>query len=233
MMKKISKVSILLALFSLALVAPGCSNQEAVLAKYGGPITAKLNEDIANMACVPAWPFPFSSRETPKASCTNCDKFAEAGLLTKDVVEDPFAASSFGADTPQRYKPAPDIRFELTELGKATYIAGSSDGPWGNDPPRFCFGKVHVNRITRTVGPVMNGNVKMIGVRYIAEIENPNPFILDPRAKLLGIKLPFGGPMAAGKPVLYPEANVTAIFNPNNPNNPNDFYLDGSLQIGR
>lgn len=232
-MMKMAKVYILLALFALALIAPGCSNQEAILAKYGGPITAKLNEEIANMACVPAWPFPFSSKETPRASCTNCDKFAEAGLLRKDVVEDPFATDQYAPESQQRYKPAPEIRFELTDLGKDVYIAGSSDGPWGNDPPRFCFGKVHVNKITRMVGPVMNGNVKMIGVRYIAEIENANPFILDPKAKLLGIKLPIGGAMATGKAVLYPEANVTAIFNPNNPNSPNDFYLDSGLQIGQ
>jgi hypothetical protein len=32
-----------------------------------------------------------------------------------------------------------------------------------------------------------------------------------------------------GKPVFYPEQNITAVINPNNPN---DFYLDASLTIG-
>jgi hypothetical protein len=219
---KISKVFILGALLISAINISGCSKQDAAASQYTSPIRAKINEEIANMACAPAHSFPFSSRERPEDSCFGCDKFVEAGLVTKTVEEDPFASN-----TQQNIKP--DVRFELTELGNETYIAGGGDSAYGLGGPRFCFGKVKVNQITRLVGPVMFNNERVIGIRYIAELESPHPFIFDSRAKILGIKLPNASPITAGKPVLYPEANISAIFNPGNPN---DFWLDASLEIG-
>lgn len=220
---KISNVLILLALVFFAFKAPGCYSHAAATAKYAGLIKAKLNEEIANTACVPASSYPFSSVDRPGDRCPNCDKFVEAGLLTKQTVEDLFATDA------QMARKAADIRYELTDIGYDAYVRGTADGPYGNDPPRFCFGKVRVNAITRTVGPVMNGNVKMLGIRYVAELENANSFMFDPRARLLGIPLPIG-PALPGKPVLLPEANVTAVFDPVKPD---DFYLDESLQIGQ
>lgn len=73
----------------------------------------------------------------------------------------------------------------------------------------------------------MLGGARNFGIRYIAQLDNPNPYLFDPRAKLLGIRLP--DVAMEGKPVFYPEQNVTAVINPNNPN---DFYLDTSLTIG-
>lgn len=213
-----SKEMTLLAFVYLAINASGCSKQDTATAEFLIPAKLQLDRDIENMACVSAWSFPFSSRERPDASCFGCDKFVEAGLLTKEVVED-----SFASDTPTRYRREPEIRFTLTELGNAAYESGNEGSPHAKDRPRFCFGRAHVKEITRVYGPAMNGSVRMYGIRYIAELEDPSPYLLDPRAKLLDIPLPLMGQMAAGKTVLYPERNVTAAFP--NPNDPYDFTL--------
>jgi hypothetical protein len=213
---------ILLAPLMLSMHISGCSKKEAAEAPLSSPIRERINEDIANMACVTAPPLPFSSRERPRGSCFGCDKFVEAGLLTKVVAENTFAS-----DFLETYKRGADIRFELTELGMETYILGVGDDPYGNERSRFCFGTPRLSKVTRLVGPVLFNNAKVIGIRYIVELENPHPFILAPRAKLLGIPLPNANPL--GGPVYYPEANVSAIFNPNDPN---DFILDPNFQIG-
>lgn len=222
---KISKVFILLAVANLAISISGCSPKDPD-ASLSSPVREKINEEIANMACVQTMTFPFSARGISRGGCFECEKFVEAGLLTKVEEEDPFASDSqeaFGRGGGRE----PDIRFELSELGMETYIPGGEDETYGKVPPRFCFGTAHVSKITRLVGPVMFNNAKVIGIRYIAELENPHPFIFDPRAKLLKIPLPNAS--QEGMPVLYPEENVSAIFNPNDPK---DFYLDASFQVG-
>ena len=214
----LSKTMQLLALAFLAIGASGCSKNDAASAEFLIPVKLQIDREIENMACVPAYSFPFSSRERPDSRCFGCDKFVEAGLLTKEVVEDPFAE-----DTPARYRRDPEIRLTLTELGNAAYESGDESSPHAKDRPRFCFGRAHVKEITHVYGPAMNGNVAMYGIRYIAELENPSPYLLDPRAKLLDIPLPLMGQMAAGKTVIYPERNVTAAFPKRN--DPSDFTL--------
>lgn len=175
----------------------------------------KINEDIKYLACLKEGPFPFSTLEGRK--CEKCDTLFHAGLLDKKVIE---------------YLPPPEnqkiggsefeTRFELTNLGSSAYDQGTTDGPYGKDPPRFCFGNARVHEITRTIGPVNFGGNKNVGIRYVAVLENPHPYLSDPRAQLLGIPLP------SGSPPHYPEANVTAVFYGNDSN----FELDGSITLG-
>lgn len=221
---KIRNVLILLALALLVIRIPSWLGQKSVQAKHTPEFTAKINEAIANMACVNEGPFPFSSRNGRQSAtssyvthtCDKCDVLYQAGLLSKEVIEyTPEQAAQ------ENQKPGFETRYELTDLGKNVYIQGSGDGPYSKDPSRFCFGKARVKEITRTIGPVMLGNTKNIGIRYVAVLENPHPFLNDPRAKILGIPLP------TGSALLYPEANVTAVFY-----NQKDFELDGSLQLG-
>lgn len=215
---KVSKAMTLLVLACLAINISGCAKQDAVSAEFLIPVKLKIDREIEHLACVNASYFPFSSRDRPNEGCFGCDRFVTAGLLTKEEVEDPFAS-----DTPERYRSEPEIRFELTELGKSAYEPGNENSPHSKDRPRFCFGRAHVKEITHVYGPAMNGNVKMYGIRYIAELEDPNPFLFDPRAKGLEIPLPLKGQMAEGKTaVLYPERNVTVAFPSNNPR---DFVL--------
>ena len=215
---KIRNVLILLAAVFLAFKIPSWISQKAEISSHMGEFRARLNEDIANMACVNEGPFPFSSRMDPAArsrgninTCEKCDALYQAGLLDKEVVE-------FSIDESE--KTGFETTYELTDLGSSVYNPGTGDGPYSKDPPRFCFGTAHVDKITRTFGPVNFGGQKNLGIRYIAVLENPNPFLKDPHARLLGILLP------SGNPPLYPEANVTAVFTGK------DFYLDGSLKIG-
>lgn len=219
---KISKVFILFVVAYLSISISGCSKKDAADTSLSSPVREKINEEIANMACVQTTNFPYSSRDKSSGHCFGCDKFAEAGLLTRVDEEDPFAFDSRGS-----YRGALAYRFELTELGMETYIPAGGVDASDDDAPRFCFGTAHVSKITRLVGPLMLNNQRVIGIRYIAELENPHPFIFDPRAKLLNIPLPTHNPL--GGPVLYPEANVSAIFNTRDPK---DFYLDASFQVG-
>lgn len=221
---KISNVLITLAVVFLVIKIPSCISQKGQVAKHMDEFIARINDDISQQACVKEGPFPFSSRYGRQSgnsrhvsyTCEKCDILFQAGLLDKEVIE---------------YTPAPgardnqkagfETRYELTELGNSVYDPGSSDDLYSKDAPRFCLGKARVKQITRTTGPVMLGGVKNIGIRYVAMLDNPHPFLHDPRAKLLGIPLP------AGDPPLYPEANVTAVFDERKV-----FYLDSSLQLG-
>lgn len=184
----------------------------------------KINEDIKYLACLKEGPFPFSTLGGNKSEdssnvtykCEKCDMLFHAGLLDKKVIE---------------YIPPPEMqkiggskfetRFELTDLGRSAYVQGTTDGPYSKDPPRFCFGNARVDEITRTIGPINFGGNKNVGIRYVAVLENPHPYLSDPRAQLLGIPLPLGNPP------LYPEANVTAMFYADDSN----FELDSSLTI--
>jgi hypothetical protein len=215
---KISKAMTLLVLVYLEINASGCTKQDSVSAEFLVPIKVSISKEIENLACVKALSYPFSFLERSNPYCWNCDKLVEAGLLTKVVVEDPFAS-----DTSERYRRESDVRLELTELGRSAYIPGDENSPYFKEQPHFCFGRAYVKEITRVYGPAMNGNVKMYGIRYIAELEDPNPFLLDPRAKLLDIPLPLMGQIAGGKTVLYPERNVTVAFG--NPKDLRDFTL--------
>lgn len=208
----------ILLLFAISL--GGCSMKQEPL-KLAEPIKSELDKAVAEMACMPAEPFPFVSEEHPNLSCNNCAKLAEAGLLTKEGGKDPASG-----DTPIIGRPEVNVRYDLSDLGQSAYVP-SSAGNSAYGASRFCFGKAHVFKITRIFGPVMLGGQKNIGIRYIAQLDEPNPYISDSRAKLLGIPLPIA--VMPGKPVLYPELDITAVINPNNPN---DVYLDGSLHIG-
>lgn len=220
---KIRNILILLGIVFLLFKIPSWLGQKGIQAKYTNEFKAKINEEIKYMACVKEGPFPFSSstgRQSASSSyvthnCEKCDVLYQAGLLSKEVIENPPAPGQ-GSQ-----KSGFDTRYELTDLGNSVYTVGTSDGPYSKDPSRFCFGKARVNEITRTIGPVMLGGVQNIGIRYVAVLDNPHPFLNEPQAQLLGLPLP------KGTPPLYPEANVTAVFY-----SQKEFELDGSLKLG-
>jgi hypothetical protein len=218
---KIRNILILLAVIFFGIKFPSWMSQRAEVAGHMGEFKAKINEAIEYQACVNEGPFPFSSRVDPAGmgrtssrTCGKCDVLYQAGLLDKEVVE--YSLTGIA----ENGKTGFDTRYTLTDLGVSVYVPGTGDGPYSKDPPRFCFGKAQLHKITRTVGPVNFGGQKNLGIRYVAVLENPHSFLKDPRAKLLGIPLP------TGNPALYPEANVTAVYNGK------DFYLDSSLTIG-
>lgn len=194
---------LLFALCFLAINLEACSKTAPSLAE---PIKSELENSVAKMACIPTESFPYAERY----GCLGCAELVEAGLLTKEM----------DSETPER------VRYDLSDLGKSAYIP-SATGETRHGASSFCFGKARVLQITRIFGPVMLGNQKNLGIRYIAQLENPNPYIFDPRAKILRIPLPSAA--MPGKPALYPEQDVTAVINSKNPN---DFYLDGGLHVG-
>lgn len=210
-----------LAAILFAFNLPSCLGQKAEVNSHMGEFKAKINEAIEHQACVAEGPFPFSSRvsstsmdRTSTRTCGKCEVLFQAGLLDKQVIE--FSPSGITESGNKEF----ETIYKLTDLGLGVYVSGTDDNPYGKDPPRFCFGKAQLHKITRTFGPVNFGGAKNIGIRYVAVLENPHPFLQDPRARLLGIPLP------SGNPPLYPEADVTAVFSGK------DFYLDGSLKIG-
>lgn len=214
------KLGNVMVLLLACFLVQACSNKES--AETIAAIEAKLNREIADLACVRSEAFPFSSKDSPDSPCWGCDKLVDAGLVTKEVYED-------SAPERTRGNSGADVRFELTDLGIETFELGSDASPYGKDSSRFCFGKVRVNRISKVVGPVRLGGNTMIGIRYIAEVENPHPFLFDPLARHLDIPLPDQATATPGKSALYPERNVTAVFFPNDPGN---FDLDASMTIG-
>ncbi len=196
--------TLVVVLCFIAVALEGCSKAPPTLAE---PIKSELENSVAKMACIRAESFPFVADST---ACLGCDALVEAGLLVKEM----------GSETPVT------VRYELSDIGKTAYVPGST-GETGHEASTFCFGKAHLLKITRIFGPVTFGKQKHLGIRYIAQLDDPNPYIFDPRAKLLRIPLPSAA--MPGKPALYAEQDLTAIINANNPN---DFYLDASFHIG-
>lgn len=203
------KISMLLLVpCFLAVTLEGCSRGKG--ATLPASIKADLENQIAKMACIPTESFPFT--ESPSGSgCSDCGKLVDAGLLT--------AESESESETNK------SVTYGLSELGMRAYVPSDS-GQTAYGDSHFCFGKVRLTKITRVFGPVKLGNQKNLGIRYIAQLDDPDPYIFDPRAKKLGIPLPYG---VLGKPAIYPEQDVTAVISESNPN---DFYLDGNLHIG-
>jgi hypothetical protein len=213
---KTTKTLILFVLVFLAINLEGCGRKDAP--KLSEPIKIELDKVVAEMACMPTRALPFVSDQQHNQTCFECDNLVQAGLLTRE-------GSTDSTGNSEGTLPA-NVRYNLTDIGEGAYVQATGDGPYGSTP-RFCFGNPRVYRVTSTFGPVVLGGAKNFGIRYIVQLDNPNPYLFDPRAKLLRIRLP--NPAMEGKPVFYPEQNITAVINQNNPN---DFYLDGSLQIG-
>ncbi|MBU0622290.1 MAG: hypothetical protein KJ795_10610 [Gammaproteobacteria bacterium] len=201
-------------LLVLALILIGmsaCSRNEAPIVSEA--IKQEIEEYVSGLACISTRAFPHE--ETSGSSCYECKKLIEAGLVEKEVIsgDEGFSTSSNS------------IRYYLTDYGESAYVPGTET--FGPEGPQFCFGNPRLAKITGTYGPVMLGGEKHFGISILVQLDDPNPYLFDSRANKLGIKLP--DPGMVGKPVYYPELNVTAIFNPNNPN---DFYLDPSMSIG-
>ncbi len=205
--------AVLLALGLLTI--SGCSREEPKLSE---PIRAELDKVVAEMACMPTRPFPFVSDQHLNRTCFECDKLVQAGLLARQ-------GSTESTGDPEGTLPA-NVRYELTDIGAGAYVEATGEGPYGSTP-RFCFGNPHLTQITRTYGPVILNGARNFSIRYIVQLDDANPYLFDPRAKLLGIRLP--DPAMEGKPAFYPEQNITAVINQNNPN---DFYLDSSMTFG-
>lgn len=225
-MKKLyaAHAGMLLALIFSAINLGGCSMKQEP-PKLAEPIKIELDKIITNMACIQTGQFPHVVKDEFPTPCTYCERLVEAGLLTK---EREAGGSGFPSDSPPGAAAQPaNVRYDLTDAGKSAYTFGVSENTYGPDASRFCFGKPHLLQVTRIFGPVMLGGQKNFGIRYIVQLDEPNAYLFDPRAKVLDIPLPT--PVFPGKPVLYPPQDVTAVMNPNNPN---DFYLDTKLKIG-
>jgi hypothetical protein len=210
-----------LSLLVLAAVGlGGCTKQQP--RTLAAPIQAELDKFVSSLPCIPAESFPYSSQDNHNLTCNDCDAQVEAGLLTKQVDEAPPEPSGGFFRAPQA-----NVRYELTEAGQSAYVP-SSDGRTAYGASQFCFGSAHVLKIKRIFGPVMIGNMqKGVGIRFIAQIDNPNPIVYDPHMKALRVELPAAA--MPGKPLIYPEMDVTAIINANNPN---DLYLDRNMHVG-
>lgn len=207
--------SLLYAACILALSLAGCSKNLGTN-RLSEPIKSELESEVAKMACIKTESFPFVSDSYKRQSCLDCEKFVVAGLLTKKIESD----GSAGEGVPT------SITYDLTDTGESAYVP-SSTGEIAYGASSFCFGKPRILKITRLFGPVAIGTRNNLGIRFVVQLDDPNPFIFDPRARNLGIPLPDA--MMPGKPVLYPEQDVTAVINAYNQN---DFYLDASMHVG-
>lgn len=208
----------LLALLAIGL--GGCSKgQPRTLAP---PVQAELDKFVAGLPCIPAESFPYSSQDNHNLTCNDCEAQVAAGLLTKQTDEPPPEPSNSFFRASQA-----NVRYDLTEEGRSAYVP-SADGSNTYGASHFCFGNAHVLKIKRIFGPVMFGNAqKGLGIRFIAQLDNPNPLVYDSRIKALRVSLPAAA--MPGKPLIYSEIDVTAIINANNPN---DLYLDRNTHIG-
>jgi hypothetical protein len=206
-----ANAGLLLALIFFAINLGGCSRKQEPL-KLFEPYKAELDSLVAKMACIPAEQFPYVVDQQHNPTCAYCEKLVTAGLVTKEE------------DTSSN---PPSLSYVLSDIGQSAYIPGTSENTYGPDGSRFCFGKPRVLEITRLFGPVMFSGQKNLGVRYTAELDEPNPYVFDERAKMLNIPLP--DHLMVGKPAIYSKQDVTVVINPNNPN---DFYLDTNLKIG-
>lgn len=210
-----SKMLNLFVLVFLSINFGGCGQKDAP--KISGPMRAELDKAVTELACMPTREFPHKLDPARNQTCIDCEKLVEAGLLEREEND----ASTY----PEDNLPA-EVSYNLTDIGESAYVPATGEGEYAHIN-RFCFGNSHVLRVTSTFGPVMFGREKNLGIRYIARLDNANPYLFDPRARLLGIQLPNAA--IEGQPVLYPEQNITAVISLSNPN---EFYLDASLQIG-
>jgi len=201
----------LLILVSTIMGMTACSRGEAP--RVSDAVRLELEKYVSGMACMPTRAFPLE--ETSRSSCYECGKLVDAGLLEKE-------SDASEGESNMSFRRS---HYYLTDIGESVYEPGTDS--FGPDGPRFCFGNPRLVKITGTFGPVMMGGSRNYGIKFLVELESPSPYIFDERAQKLGIKLP--APVMVGKPVFYPEQNVTAVINPNNPN---DFYLDSSMSIG-
>ncbi|MGH8144069.1 MAG: hypothetical protein ACREU2_16325 [Steroidobacteraceae bacterium] len=143
---------------------------------------------------------PLDETGVYRPRCDRCDNLAEAGLLRKALVE---KHAADGTSTVE-------AQFELTKLGKSVYSEHIRPAPsdtlvsW-----KFCLGKTTVEKIVEALPPVnFHGNVA-VGIKYIAQVEDPNPLLFDPRSKPLRLAVP-----ERGSPALYPPRVTTVIFRP-------------------
>ncbi len=178
--------------------------------KLPGPVKDALDKYVAEIACTPTGTFPSDTIDNPYTICIDCDKQADAGLLTKEegTTEIPPAVTLSGAKVKL---PRPYVRYDLTDIGRKAYVPEGNNGLYAR-APLFCFGKGRVVKVTNVYTPM---GPYTIGIHYIAQLDDPSPFLLDPRAGRLGIPLPAAA--KPGKPVLYAERDVTLIVNPVNP----------------
>ncbi len=215
---KAAQTGLPLALAFLAVNLGGCSLKQEP-PKLAEPIKAELEKHVAGMACITTGQFPHVEDQR-SGPCVYCERLVMAGLLTKEA-----DAAAFPSDSgmPQ----SGSFRYELSEAGQSAYVRGTSDSTYGPDASKFCFGKPRLLQVTRIFGPVSFGGQMNLGIRYLVQLDEANPYLFDPRAKTLDIPLPEAA--MEGKPVLYPPQDVTAVLNPSNPN---DFYLDTKLKVG-
>ena len=188
---------------------------EDTVTKRMQQITEALDRTLAegDRACIYEGPFPYSTRESRSAlGCNRCDDLYEAGLVTKSV------------ETYEEYGQTKyDARFELTSLGQSVYSDETNPRTGGKYKARFCFGHTAVHRIVETLPPLSLGGNKFVGIKYVAKVVDPHPFLFDPRNHPLRLAVP-----QKGEPALYPPAITTAVIRGDG-----SIDIDGSFRYGK
>lgn len=182
-------------------------------APYLDGIRAGIERELAvsDLTCVFAGPFPLDTADRHRLPCPRCAALHAAGLLDRTPVGEPRAKTG-----------RQDYLYRLTAFGRSVY-AEDEEADSGMRRPRFCFGRVRVQRITEALAPLRVGNV-FVGVRYVAMVPNPHPFLFDARSAALGLSVPDRGP-----PALYPPRVTTASLMPDG----RFLETDGTMRYGR
>lgn len=143
--------------------------------------------------CVYEGPFPYSTRDERRSfGCNRCEDLYQAGLVTKSV-------SSYEEFGREKF----DARFELTALGRSVYAEDINHlGKRVN--ARFCFGRTALHKIVEVLPPMNLGGATLVGVKYVAEVLEPHPFLFDPQSEPLRLAVP-----QRGERLLYPPRVTT------------------------
>lgn len=186
-------------------------------------VRARVDNYLQYDACVREGPFPFSTIDGKKNRygelvhyCQKCDLLTQAGLLTKEVIKYDVPPSM----ERQRGETIYEVVYDLTDLGRSLYVEGTTDDKYDPKSHRFCLGKARIKKFTRIIGPRRLGTTTYATFKYIAVLDNPHPYLNDPRAKLLGIELP------SGNPPVYKESHTTAVLDSNGEIESFDGYIE-------
>ncbi len=207
----------------VVLYASGCGGgtvSDARLAKMRALFDEGMIE--RDPLCIEAGPFPVRSGAV-KGSCDRCQDLAQAGLLSRKIVDD--AAGGY-------------VRYALTRAGAAVYreepdeeyldivrarFAQQGDPDRQVDAaalarPRMCFGQTRFHRVTDALSPLTMAGSTYVSVRLVAKATDTSKRLFDPRIAALGLPIPPAP--EAGQPGLYPARVMTF-----------QEFPDGSLEV--
>ena len=195
---------------------PGSRKQdgESLKEKIGRLLAEEISR--SGIGCMrDLFEFPFSTRENKAQGkidkhCDRCKDLYNAGLLSETVEE----------YTDQQGQKAYDIRYELTALGRSVFLSNAGEGST-NQSGKICFGSVRLYRIDEIHAPISINGETIYGVTYTMEMVAPNPFIFDPRSKILGVET-----LHPGSPALYAPRKTSVVLKGDSG------YVDDSFQYG-